>query len=287
MPSLTWYGSPNFTPGRVDVEYVVIHWMDGYLAGADATFQNTTRQTSAHYGVEDDTIHQYVDEANTAWHAGNYDANTRSIGIEHSAMPGRPASDATYASTIWLITGICQRYGLDPAVAILPHQHFTSTDCPGTMDLPRIIAGVQAALGGVSTQSGTITPIQEDFMATLSDAEKQVLMDAAARINGFLVQRYDGNKQPARALDTLDGNQIRADIAASTARAVAETSSAFHQLQPGLIAIAAGVGSLKSQPAAAVPAIDVPALAAQIAAALNTTQAHDFLVAFRNALPAN
>lgn len=169
MPNLTWYGSPNFTPGRTDIEFVVIHWMDGYLAGADATFQNTVRQTSAHYGVEDDTIHQYVDEANTAWHAGNFDANSRSIGIEHSAMPGRPASDATYASTIWLITGICQRHGLDPAVAILPHQHFTSTDCPGTMDLPRIIAGVQAALGGTIAQASTITPIQEDLVPNATD----------------------------------------------------------------------------------------------------------------------
>lgn len=188
MPNLTWYGSPNFAPGRTDVEYVVIHWMDGYLAGADATFQNTVRQTSAHYGVEDDTIHQYVDEANTAWHAGNYDANTRSIGIEHSAMPGRPASDATYASTIWLITGICQRYGLDPAVAILPHQHFTSTDCPGTMDLQRIIAGVQASLGGVSAQSGTITPIPaiQGFLMALSDQDQTNIYQAITRIDAWV-----------------------------------------------------------------------------------------------------
>jgi hypothetical protein len=267
MPNLTWYGSPNFTPGRTDVEFVVIHWMDGYLAGADATFQNTVRQTSAHYGVEDDTIHQYVDEANTAWHAGDFEANRRSIGIEHSAMPGRPASDATYASTIWLITGICQRYGLDPATAILPHKHFTSTDCPGTMDLPRIIAGVQAGLGAVFSQPGTIAPITEGFLMSLSDADQTELLLNVRKLASALVP----------------GNGTSADLSEVTLnmrKAVNNTSG----LPAALLSIAQGIGALKNQTIAA-PAIDVKAIAAELAPLLTTNQAHQFIVALGQALP--
>lgn len=144
----TWVGSPNFTPGRQGNKpsKIIIHWMDGNLASTDAVFQNTTRQTSAHYGLEDNTIHQYVKEADTAYQAGVWDVNLKSIGIEHSAAPGRPASDATYASSIQLCTEICQRWGISPD-NIVPHNSVVATQCPGTIDLNRIKAGVKLKLG--------------------------------------------------------------------------------------------------------------------------------------------
>jgi hypothetical protein len=287
MPNLTWYGSPNFTPGRTDVEFVVIHWMDGYLAAADATFQNTVRQTSAHYGVEDDTIHQYVDEANTAWHAGDFEANRRSIGIEHSAMPGRPASDATYASAIWLITGICQRYGLDPAVAILPHQHFTSTDCPGTMDLPRIIAGVQGALGGASTQSGTITPITEGFLMTLSDADQIEVRDNLRKLATYLVP---GNGTSADLSEvTLNVRKVVAGMGALPNAILTQPVKVAGQdrttslatevayLSPNFNTVTAAVAKTQTAPAA----VDVESLAASVAAKINAAQADSFIAALR------
>ena len=43
---------------------------------------------AAHYQVEDDgTIGQLVWDSNTAWHASNWDANCRSIGVEHANEP--------------------------------------------------------------------------------------------------------------------------------------------------------------------------------------------------------
>ncbi|MGN7703528.1 N-acetylmuramoyl-L-alanine amidase [Cellulosimicrobium sp. 22601] len=77
---------------------------------------------------------------------------------------------------------------------------------------------------------------QEDDMAGV-DTDR--LNDAVDRILGILPQRYDAAGKPARVLDTLDGQTLRADIAASTKRTVAETSAAYHQLvalvsgQPG------------------------------------------------------
>lgn len=130
-------GSPNYTIGRwgFKVKYVVIHWMVGTLASTDAVFQRTTpknKRTSAHYGIEDKNIHQYVKEKNTAWHAGTGLANRQSIGIEHSAAPGRAPSAQTYETSAKLIAKICKDYKLDPDKAIVPHCKFVATRCPGT-----------------------------------------------------------------------------------------------------------------------------------------------------------
>lgn len=170
MANTVWVGSPNFTPGRAaPIDKIVVHWMAGWLAGADATFQNTARQTSAHYGIEDGTVHQYVKDADTAWHAGDFATNSSSIGIEHSAQPGRDATDATYTTSINLIADICRRYGLDPYASIKPHNQFFNTQCPGTLDLERLKAGAAAVLGTnpVAPAGATITPItpsQEEEM---------------------------------------------------------------------------------------------------------------------------
>lgn len=133
----TWIGSPNFSAGRSQpISKVIVHWIVGNLAAADAVFRNPGSQVSAHYGVEDGTIHAYVDEKNTAWHARQ--ANPFSIGIEHSAAPGRPATEATYQTSGRLIAEICKRYGLDPNIAVEPHNKYVATQCPGTMDLNKL-----------------------------------------------------------------------------------------------------------------------------------------------------
>lgn len=138
--------SPNYTAGRTQaISKVIIHWIVGNLASADSQFKNPASGVSAHYGVEDGTIHQYVAENNTAWHAKQ--ANPFSIGIEHSAAPDRPASDATYDTTSTLIAQICKRYNLNPDTAIEPHNKYVATQCPGTMDLQRIKNSVKAKLG--------------------------------------------------------------------------------------------------------------------------------------------
>lgn len=143
----TWVGSPNFTSGRngTVVDHIVIHWMDGNLAGADAVFQDRSRDTSAHYGVEDGVIHQYVQESDTAYHAGNWAMNLRSIGIEHSAQPGRDASDSTYQTSARLISDIVSRnphISLD-RIHILRHGEVIATECCGTVDPNKLIALAQ------------------------------------------------------------------------------------------------------------------------------------------------
>lgn len=138
--TITWIGSPNFDKKRVKIDRVIIHWIVGTLKSADAQFQKTSPGTSAHYGVEDDQVHQYVNENEVAYHAGVYAMNQRSIGIEHSADTKRPASNKTYETSAQLIREICERHNIPiDREHILKHSEVKATQCPGTMDLDRLI----------------------------------------------------------------------------------------------------------------------------------------------------
>lgn len=160
MSKTTWTGSPNYWSGRTQpIKKIIVHWMNGYLAGADKVFNSnvgTDAATSAHYGIEDDTIHQYVRVEDTAWHARQ--ANPYSIGIEHSAAPGRDASDKTYASSIELIASLVKQYVLDPDTDIEYHKKYVATSC-SDLDINRIITGVKAALAGEPAPVPTPTPV--------------------------------------------------------------------------------------------------------------------------------
>lgn len=137
--SITWIGSPNYDKARKPIDRIVIHWMVGTLAGTDAQFQKPNG-TSAHYGIEDENVHQYVKEEHVAYHAGVYAMNQRSIGIEHSAAPDRPATEKTYNTSARLIAEICQRYSITPdRTHIIKHSEVKATQCPGTMDLDKLI----------------------------------------------------------------------------------------------------------------------------------------------------
>ena len=160
--------SPNYRKGRsAKITTVVIHWIVGNLASADRTFGSRSSGVSAHYGIEDNQVHQYVDEDNTAWHA--ISANPYSIGIEHSAAPGRAPSDATYKTSAELIAQICKERGISPD-NIQPHCKYVQTRCPGTdvngtvdeaggIDIGRIKNDVRAILAsGKPIPAPTPTP---------------------------------------------------------------------------------------------------------------------------------
>lgn len=143
-----WKTTENYTGGRgsTTIDSIVIHYIVGTLAAADATFANTSSGVSAHYGIGEGSLHQYVSEMNTAWHAGDFPMNQRSIGIEHSADPDRAPSASTYDISVELCTRICRDYVLDPQTQIIPHSSVVSTACPGTVNLQRIRDEVAARL---------------------------------------------------------------------------------------------------------------------------------------------
>lgn len=145
---ITWIGSPNYSRGRGGKKIIgfIIHWIVGNLASADATFQNQARQTSAHYGVEDDKVHQYVKNSDTAWHSGHWGTNQSTIGIEHSAAPGRKASKKTYETSAQLMASIIKKENVGNKLT--PHGAIVATQCPGTVDVNRLAKRVNEILGG-------------------------------------------------------------------------------------------------------------------------------------------
>ncbi|MFD5573538.1 N-acetylmuramoyl-L-alanine amidase [Streptomyces cadmiisoli] len=158
-PSAVWQPatSANYTrrrrqvPRRVDL--VVIHVTQTDYSNTLAVFQNRRRQVSAHYVVRsrDGHVAQCVRESDIAWHAGNWDYNTRSIGIEHEGWVDQPAyfTDALYEHSARLTAAICDRHGIPKDGAhIIGHHEVPGTDHtdPGPhWDWPRYLRLVNSA----------------------------------------------------------------------------------------------------------------------------------------------
>ncbi|MDO5493424.1 MAG: peptidoglycan recognition family protein [Nesterenkonia sp.] len=143
-----WRVSPNHSVGRegTPIDRIVIHYIVGDRAAADATFSQPSSQVSAHYSIGEREVSQHVSEQNTAWHAGHLATNRRSVGIEHSADQNRAPDAWTMDTSVQLCIEICRRYGLDPQAAIIPHNSVSSTLCPNTVDWQEIRRRVAAGL---------------------------------------------------------------------------------------------------------------------------------------------
>jgi hypothetical protein len=134
----------NYTIGRDGraVELIVDHWTVVMFEGAIRRFKDPASRLSAHYVIgQDGRIAQLVSEDDAAFHAGKYDVNLRSIGIEHEASPMMAPTDALYAASATLHREIAARHGLALNVGstVLPHHAIVPTECPGTLDLDRIV----------------------------------------------------------------------------------------------------------------------------------------------------
>jgi hypothetical protein len=144
---VVWRGpipESNFTVGRAGnaVGLIVDHWTVVMFEGAIRRFKDPASRLSAHYVIgQDGRVAQLVSEGDTAYHAGKFDVNLRSIGIEHEASPTMAPTDALYAASAKLHREIAARHGLTLNVGstVLPHHAIVPTECPGTLDLDRIV----------------------------------------------------------------------------------------------------------------------------------------------------
>lgn len=136
----------HFTPGRAGtINKIVLHHNAGNLTirGCYNVWQD--REASAHYQVQSDgRIGQLVWDKDTAWHAGDFNANATSIGIEHADCQTRPwkISDACLENGAHLVAALCKYYKLGRPTwmkNVFPHSHFSATECPAS------IAGSQNA----------------------------------------------------------------------------------------------------------------------------------------------
>lgn len=166
-----WKGaaSGNWQIGRAGVAptAIVIHIAEGSLAGTDAWFDTPPwarpaphGPTSAHYCVgKDGTVHQYVQEKDRAFHAGNVDKpvakqvltkrevnpNLYSIGVEHEGRVEDlgPWPEAQREASVSLVREICNRWSIPITrdTIIGHHEIYSVKPCPGPgVDLDAFVA---------------------------------------------------------------------------------------------------------------------------------------------------
>nr|WP_225848313.1 N-acetylmuramoyl-L-alanine amidase [Streptomyces sp. HPF1205] len=138
-PSATWApaSTANYTasnrPTSYPINLVVIHVTQETFADTIRLFQDPAHAACAHYVVRsaDGAIDQCVREHDIAWHAGNWDYNTRSIGIEHEGWVDQPSyfTTAMYHASAALTAAICDKYGIPKdRNHIIGHSQVPGTD---------------------------------------------------------------------------------------------------------------------------------------------------------------
>jgi N-acetyl-anhydromuramyl-L-alanine amidase AmpD len=133
QPASTSNYTKSGRPGSYPLDYVIIHVTQETYSNTLSIFQNPQKQVSAHYLVRsaDGHVAQCVRESDVAWHAGNWDYNTRSIGIEHEGWVDQPSyfTDALYEQSALLTATVCDTYGIPKDRAhILGHFEVPGTD---------------------------------------------------------------------------------------------------------------------------------------------------------------
>lgn len=103
-------------PDSNPINYVVIHVTQGSWEGSLSWFQNPDSDVSAHYTIRssDGKVAQSVDEQDIAWHAGNWEYNQTSVGIEHEGWIDEPEwfTDAMYESSAKVTAHLVTTYGI-------------------------------------------------------------------------------------------------------------------------------------------------------------------------------
>lgn len=158
--------SSNFTKGRTrPIDRVIMHYTAGngdtaenngkYFAGAD-------RKASAHYFVDENSIVQTVAEGDTAWHAGNWDMNCRSVGIELCSRKDSRGvyyiPDATVQRAAALVRELMEKYSI-PVSGVIRHYDVTGKRCPEPMVENEVLwSNFKAMLTLEETPKGEVLP---------------------------------------------------------------------------------------------------------------------------------
>lgn len=174
--------SPNFSSGRKGYrpEAIVIHIMEGTLAGTDSWFRNTQSKVSAHYGIGvNGEVHRYVQESDTAWHAGRVHApqwtlikpaatagmylnpNYYTIGIEHEGKNDSEWTDAMYESSAALVADIAGRWRIpiDRSHVIGHREIYSLKTCPGSVvKLEKIVEMARQKAGALPPADFVASP---------------------------------------------------------------------------------------------------------------------------------
>ena len=176
----------NYTGGQPHkIDFVVIHTMEGSKQSAINWFKNPQAKASANFAVGfDGEIVQMVAEKDIAWHAGNWNYNTRAIGIEHEGWAGQNLwTEDQLAASARLTAYVCKKYGIPPdrqhiighkevptATHWDPGPHF---NWDGYMARVQQILSGKTAKGGGAGGSGVSRGEREKLLTEAAEAEKK------------------------------------------------------------------------------------------------------------------
>lgn len=114
-------------PANQRIRYIVIHDTEGAYDGVVSLAQDPTYSASWHYTLRnsDGHIAQHVKSKDVAWHAGNWDVNAKSIGLEHEGWAARGTwySEAMYRRSAKLVRYLAKRFDIP-----LDRQHILGHD---------------------------------------------------------------------------------------------------------------------------------------------------------------
>lgn len=143
----------NFTKGRGQKLTKIVYHTEGLPNPVNNRpdpslfnwFNRPTTKASAHFYVKKSgAIEQYVEVGDTAWHAGNWDINQRSVGIEQQDdgkyNDANTYTSAQYESTAKLVAWLIKNHGVSAdASNHHPHNQFAQRACPGAFDWGRVL----------------------------------------------------------------------------------------------------------------------------------------------------
>lgn len=193
---ITHYDATSFTEANRtidDIDTIVIHhWGDDnqrfekvceFFAGGPGT--------SAHFVAEAGRCAQLVEIKDIAWHAGNWAANQRSIGIEC-----RPEmSNEDFETVAQVIADLETYYG--KSFYVHGHKDFFNTACPGRWydQLDRLIDRINAIKEG-KVESGV-----ENVPAPLPAVDVERIRAEFAELDKQLREAVEAGKQLGETLD--------------------------------------------------------------------------------------
>lgn len=155
------WSTPQEVPGIWGVPYartgITIHWWgDGTGASNHDNIVNyflgqaSQGIKSVNYVLSDNKITLMVSPDNVAWCSNG--GNPTTISIEHQPTLG----DEGYKKSGWLVAELEGRYGR--TLELFPHNHWTTTECPGSIDLGRIRAEADKWKSGAYTPAPAPDP---------------------------------------------------------------------------------------------------------------------------------
>lgn len=157
----------NYYPETNQRKYITIHETAntgvGANADAHANFINNGAQETWHYSVDDTKAVQHYLHTTSCWHAGTYNGNVQSIGIEMCVN-----SDGNYKKTLQNTIELVQKLMKELNISVgnvVQHNYWSGKNCPtllreGThgMTWNQFIAGVKGQSTGSAKPSKKEVP---------------------------------------------------------------------------------------------------------------------------------